>query len=105
MTGEGLWTFWRQWKPATFDAVSDGWSPLRWCLFADPLHGYSGREITIEAVLANEEVLKPGEYPVRFRGAGMPRVGGVPEHGVEGCGCGVRRGGAGGEGQEVNSEP
>jgi hypothetical protein len=67
MTGEGLWKFWRQWKPATFDAVSDGWSPLRWCLFADPLHGYSGREITIEAVLANEEVLKPGTYPVRFR--------------------------------------
>ncbi len=67
MTGEGLWTFWRQWKPTTFDAVSDGWSPLRWCLFADPLHGYSGREITIEAVLANEEVLKPGQYPARFR--------------------------------------
>ncbi|HUU96413.1 MAG TPA: glycoside hydrolase family 2 TIM barrel-domain containing protein [Phycisphaerae bacterium] len=67
MTGEGLWKFWRQWKPATFDAVSDGWSPLRWCLFADPLHCYSGREITIEAVLANEEVLKPGQYPARFR--------------------------------------
>ena len=67
MTGEGLWKFWRQWKPETFDAVSDGWSPLRWCLFADPLHGYSGREITIEAALANEEVLKPGTYPVRFR--------------------------------------
>ncbi len=74
MTGEGLWKFWRQWKPATFDAVSDGWSPLRWCLFADPLHGYSGREITIEAVLANEEVLKPGQYPARFRVMGPAGV-------------------------------
>ncbi len=56
-----------EWKPATFDAVSDGWSPLRWCLFAEPLHGYAGREVTVEAVLANEDVLKPGEYPARFR--------------------------------------
>ena len=74
MTGEGLWKFWRQWKPATFDAVSDGWSPLRWCLFADPLHGYAGREITIEAVLANEEVLNPGQYRARFRVMGPAGV-------------------------------
>lgn len=74
MTGEGLWTYWRRWKPATFDAVSDGWSPLRWCLFAEPLHVYRGREATVEAVLANEDVLKPGQYPARFRvfGAGGP---------------------------------
>ncbi len=67
MTGEGLWSYWREWKPATFDAVADGWSPLRWCLFADPLHGYSGREVTVEAVLATEDVLRPGQYPARFR--------------------------------------
>ncbi len=74
MTGEGLWTYWRRWKPATFDAVSDGWSPLRWCLFAEPLHVYTGREVTVEAVLANEDVIKPGEYPARFRvfGPGGP---------------------------------
>ena len=69
MTGEGLWTFWREWKPATFDAVADGWSPLRWCLFVDPMHGYAGPRgaITVEAVLATEDVLRPGEYPARFR--------------------------------------
>ena len=67
MTGEGLWTFWREWKPATFDAVADGWSPLRWCLFVDPSHGYAGRTFTVEAVLATEEVLAPGEYPARCR--------------------------------------
>ncbi|MGE5293945.1 MAG: glycoside hydrolase family 2 protein, partial [Solirubrobacterales bacterium] len=70
MTGEGLWTYWRRWKPATFDAVSDGWSPLRWCLFVEPLHVYAGREVTVEAVLANEDVLKPGRYPARFRVVG-----------------------------------
>ncbi|CAK4842174.1 unnamed protein product [Aphanomyces euteiches] len=67
MTGEGLWTYWREWKPTMFDAVSDGFSPLRWCLFVDSMHGYSGREITVEAVLATEDVLQPGEYPARFK--------------------------------------
>jgi len=67
MTGEGLWTFWREWKRGVFDAVRGGWSPLRWCMFAEPLHLYSGRNIKVEAVLANEDVLKPGEYLARFR--------------------------------------
>jgi hypothetical protein len=66
-TGEGLWTLFREWKPATFDAVRDGWSTLRWCLFVEPEHVYSGRKVTVEAVLANEDVLKPGEYHARFR--------------------------------------
>ena len=67
ITGEGLWTFWRRWKLGTFDAISDGWAALRWCLFVGPMHVYSGRSFKIEAVLANEDVLKPGAYPVRLR--------------------------------------
>jgi hypothetical protein len=67
LCGEGLWTLFREWKPSTFDAVSDGWSTLRWCLFVNPLHVYSGRTVTVEAVLANEDVLKPGDYRARFR--------------------------------------
>lgn len=67
ITGEGLWTYWREWKPGIVDVLSDGWSPLRWCLFCDPLHGYAGRTFKIEAVLANEDVLNPGIYPVRLR--------------------------------------
>ena len=47
MTGEGLWNCAREWKPATYDAVTDGWAPLRWCLLADPMHGYAAREITV----------------------------------------------------------
>jgi len=67
LTGEGPWTLFREWKPSNFDAVRDGWSTLRWCLFVEPLHAYSGRTMTVEAVLANEDVLKPGEYQAKFR--------------------------------------
>ena len=70
MTGEGLWTFWREWKPGIVDALADGWAPLRWCLFVDPMHGYMGRSFTLEAILANEDVLSPGEYPLCFRVSG-----------------------------------
>ncbi len=70
MTGEGLWRFWREWKPEIFDTLRDGWAPVRWCLFVEPLHGYAGQPIEIEAVLANEDVLGPGTYPVRARIAG-----------------------------------
>ncbi len=67
MTGEGVWRFWRDWKPGAFDAMRDGWAPVRWCLFVEPTHTYVGRPISLEAVLANEDVLRSGEYPVQFR--------------------------------------
>lgn len=78
MTGEGVWTFWREWKPGLADAMSDGWAPLRWCLFVNlpsgSLHGYLGEPVEVEAVLANEDVLPPGEYPVRLRIVGPAGV-------------------------------
>jgi len=67
ITGEGLWTFWREWKPGIVDVLADGFAPLRWCLFIEPLHAYTDRTFKIEAVLANEDVLQPGKYPVCFR--------------------------------------
>jgi hypothetical protein len=66
-SGEGIWTFWREFKPGIVDVMRDGWAPLRWCLFVTPLHGYAGRPMEVEAVLANEDVLAPGTYPVTFR--------------------------------------
>ncbi len=66
-SGEGIWSFWREPKPGIVDVMRDGWQPLRWCLFVDSLHGYANRPINIEAVLANEDVLQPGTYPVTFR--------------------------------------
>lgn len=67
MTGEGVTcTTFREPKPGTFDAVFDGFAPLRWCLFASPWHLYRGREVRLEAVLANEDALAPGPYSVTF---------------------------------------
>lgn len=72
--GGGLWQFWRNWKPGTLDAIQDGCSPLRWCLFVEPMHSYAGRPFRVEAVLANEDVLRSGEYPARFRICGPAGV-------------------------------
>ena len=67
MTAEGLWTTFRELKPGMVDAIRDGWAPLRWCIFVEPVHGYSGQPFKLEAVLANEDALRPGEYPVRLK--------------------------------------
>jgi hypothetical protein len=66
-TGEGLWTFWREFKPGIMDTLQDGWSPLRWCLFAAPMNAHTGRPIKLEAILANENALAPGSYPAWLR--------------------------------------
>jgi hypothetical protein len=66
-TGEGIWRFWRDWKPGAFDAMQDGWAPVRWCLFVEPTNVYAGRPFTVEAVLANEDAVRPGEYSAQFR--------------------------------------
>ena len=63
--GEGLWSLWRRFKPEVYDTVCDGWAPLRFCLFTKS-HVYSGEEFEIEAVLANECVLKEGKYKAHF---------------------------------------
>jgi hypothetical protein len=65
--GEGLWTLWRELKPGIADTLLDGFAPLRWCLFVEPMHSYVGRPIKLECVLANEDVLPPGDYPVTLR--------------------------------------
>lgn len=70
MTGEGLTTPFREFKPGTMDALAEGWAPLRLCLFATPANVYRGARVQLEAVLANEDALPPGEYPVRLRVVG-----------------------------------
>jgi hypothetical protein len=76
MSGEGLFTTFRELKPGTTDAMFEAWAPLRLCLFAGPLHVYRGTPVKLEAVLANEDALPPGEYPVRLSvvGSNMQRV-------------------------------
>ena len=65
MCGEGLWSYWRRWKPGMFDVISEGFSRLRFSLFATPCV-YAGDEITVEATLANEGVLTDGTYTADF---------------------------------------
>ena len=43
---------------------------MRWCLFVEPVQVYRGRKARLEAVLANEDVLAPGDYPVRLQVVG-----------------------------------
>ncbi len=70
LSGEGLTTTFRELKPGTIDAIFDGLAPLRWCLFAEPANVYRNKSVRLEAVLANEDVLQPGEYSVRLQVVG-----------------------------------
>ena len=76
MTAEGVWTTFRELKPGATDALFDAWAPLRWCLFAEPVNVYRKTPVKLEAVLANEDVLAPGDYPVRLQvvGPNLTRV-------------------------------
>jgi hypothetical protein len=76
MTAEGVWTTFRELKPGATDALFDVWAPLRWCLFAEPVNVYRKTPVHLEAVLANEDVLAPGTYPVRLQvvGPNLARV-------------------------------
>jgi hypothetical protein len=76
MSGEGLFTTFRELKPGTVDALFDGWAPLRWCLFVEPVNVYRGARLRLEAILANEDALSPGAYPARLQvfGPGLERL-------------------------------
>jgi hypothetical protein len=67
MCSEGVISIFREHKPGTFDAMVDVFASLRWCLFAEPVSVYSGQKVKLEAVISNEDVLKPGEYPARLQ--------------------------------------
>ncbi len=70
LTGEGLWTLFRELKPGTMDALHESWAPLKWCLFVERENVYRGATVRLEAVLANEDALRPGDYPVRLQVVG-----------------------------------
>ncbi len=63
--GEGLTTAFRELKAGTMDAMFDAWYPVRWCTFAEPVSIYKGANVRLEAVLSNEDLAPPGQYPVR----------------------------------------
>lgn len=67
LTGEGLWGLFREWKEGFAEVLADGLAPLRWCLFSGLAPVYEGKPVHLEAVLANEGVLRPGKYNAVFR--------------------------------------
>ena len=70
MGGEGLTTTFRELKPGTTDALFEELAPLRWCLFAEPRNSYRGSKVKLEVILANEDALKPGDYPALIQVVG-----------------------------------
>jgi hypothetical protein len=74
--GVGVLNLFRELKPGSTDVMIDIWAPLRWCVFAEPVHTCRGATVQLEALIANEDVLRPGEYPVRIQvvGPGNLRV-------------------------------
>ena len=58
-----------QYQVALVDEFQDS-DPRQWAifhrLFVEPVNVYRGAKVKIEAVLANEDMLRPGSYPVRF---------------------------------------
>ncbi len=71
--GEGPYTLFRRIKTCNYDAISEGFAPIRFCLFFETggkvnqgCQIYSGEEMTFEAVLADEDLLKNGEYSAFF---------------------------------------
>ncbi len=55
----------REFKPGVVDLQADLTSPVRWCLFTEPVNVYSGSTVKLAALLSNLDALRAGEYPVR----------------------------------------
>jgi hypothetical protein len=62
----GATDIFREMRPYLSEAYLLANAPLRWCLFAEPASIYRGGRVRLEASLANEDRLPPGEYPARL---------------------------------------
>lgn len=63
----GLLNWFRERQPYIAEAVTECLADLRWCVFIEPENAYCGKPFTVEAVLASNDVLSPGSYPVCAR--------------------------------------
>jgi len=64
--GEGPMSLFRRIKDENFDVFRDGWSDLRWCLFLSRGNYFEGDAVEFEAVLADFDALRDGEYTAAF---------------------------------------
>jgi hypothetical protein len=62
--GVGLLNNFREFKPGVVDLQTDLTSPVRWCLFAEPVSIYNNGKLKLEAILSNLDALRAGEYSV-----------------------------------------
>ena len=65
--GEGFLSLVGEFKPGHMITMQEGWAPLRWCMLTYPTHLYNTEPIRLRAVLADEDVLKEGTYPVSLK--------------------------------------
>ncbi|MBQ3343416.1 MAG: hypothetical protein IJG84_16065 [Kiritimatiellae bacterium] len=65
--GLSVMNFYRDFYPYLHDVLEEKMAPLHWCLFLENDCIEAGGEASLEVVLANEDVLAPGRYPVRAR--------------------------------------
>ena len=65
-SGEGVLDSERRPKPGMVEVMNRAWAPLRLCAFVEPYNLYRGREIQIEAVLVNEDVLGAGSHRTKL---------------------------------------
>jgi len=69
-------------RPFLADVYMETMAKLTWCLFINPTNAFAGEEVLIEAVLASEDALLPGTYPVAARIV-SPEVGCIWEYRTE----------------------
>ncbi|MBK7710868.1 MAG: glycoside hydrolase family 2 [Bacteroidales bacterium] len=69
MGGEGLTTTFRELKPGTVDAMFEELAPYGGVCLLNQKQ-LSRRKVKLEVVLANEDVLRPGDYPVLIQVTG-----------------------------------
>jgi hypothetical protein len=59
---EGIMNCFREMKHGHLKMLQEGWAPLRWCLFVNPMNVYADAPMHIKVALANEDVLPVGDY-------------------------------------------
>ena len=68
--GEGFMDNFRAFKSGHLAVLQAGWSPLRWCLFVNPMNAYADQPIHLKVSLANEDILPAGDCPALLRISG-----------------------------------
>jgi hypothetical protein len=64
--GDGMLNDFRELLPSVVELQNDLTSPVRWCLFAEPVSIYRGGKLKLEAILSNLDALRAGDYPIHI---------------------------------------